>query len=149
MRDGTMEQKEYDLTDRCINGRCWNGPVLIAETKGGAVLDLRQWILSTLSKHYNKSTTLGMMDCLVLNHIHEEHAIVAFAQGSEPTASVLREVYARVKLDHDGLLKSNCSTYRFAIAGEGEQDRCDALIAHYDWIERVAARRDIMKGASA
>ncbi len=143
-----MGREEVDPTDRCVNGRCWSGPILVAETRGGAVLDLRQWILIMLSKHYSKTTTLGMMDCLLLNHIHEEHAIVAFAQGSEPIASVLREVYVRVKLDHDGVLHSNCSTYHFSIAGEGEQERCDALISHYDWIERLASRRDAMKGAA-
>ena len=135
-----MEQNEVDPTDRCLNGRCWSGPVLVVETKGGAIPDLRQWIKITLSHHYNKATTLALMSCLDFAHVHEEHAIMAFAIGREPAASVIREIYARMKLDHDGVLKSNCSTYHFAILGEGEQDRCDALIAHYGWIEAMAQR---------
>ncbi len=135
-----MKQNEVDPTDRCFNGRCWSGPVLVVETKGGAIPDLRQWIKITLSRHYNKATTLGLMSCLTFTHVYEEHAIMAFAIGREPAGSVIREVYARVKFDHDGVLKSNCSTYHFAIAGEGEQERCDALIAHYGWIETMAHR---------
>lgn len=136
-----MEQVEVDATNRCVNGRCWVGPVLVVETKGGSVPDLRQWIKITLSHHYNKATTLGLMSCLRFSHVYEEHAIMAFAIGREPMASVIREVYARVKLDHGGVLKSNTSTYHFAILGEGEQERCDALIAHYGWIEGMANRR--------
>lgn len=135
-----METNELDNNDRCVNGRCWVGPVLVVETKGGAIPDLRQWIKITLSHHYDKPTTLGLMSCLSFSHVYEEHAIMAFAIGREPAASVIREVYARVRLDHDGVLRSNCSTYHFAIVGEGEQERCDALIAHYGWIEGTAQR---------
>ena len=135
-----MEKKVVDPTDRCVNGRCWVGPILIAETRGGAVADLQQWIKITLSRHHNKETTLGLMSCLDFTHLYEEHAIMAFAIGREPHASALREVYVRMKVDHGGVLRSNCSTYHFSIAGEGEQKRCDALISHYDWLDRVASR---------
>lgn len=111
-------------------------------------MDLRQWIKITLSHHYDKATTLGLMACLEFTHLHEEHAIMAFAIGREPHASAIREVYARVRLDHGGILKSNCSTYTFSIIGEWEQERCDGLVAHYDWIARVG-QRNVMKGASA
>ena len=139
----SMEQNEVDATDRCANGRCWIGPVLAAETKGGAIPDLRQSIKITLSHHYNKATTLGLMSCLSFSHVYEEHTIMAFAIGREPVASVIREVYARVKLDHHGVLKSNCSTYHFAIIGEGEQERCDALVEHYAWIAGLAKRPEL------
>lgn len=105
-------------------------------------MDLRQWLQITLSHHHNKETTLGLMACLEFTHLHEEHAIMAFASGREPIASAIREAYCRVKLDYGGVLRSNCSTYVFSIAGEGEQEKCDALIAHYDWLARVADRRD-------
>lgn len=133
-----MGQVEVDATDRCVNGRCWVGPVLVVETKGGSVPDLRQWIKITLSHHYNRATTLGLMSCLSFSHVYEEHTIMAFAIGREPMASVIREVYARVKLDHEGVLRSNCSTYHFTIIGEGEQEQCEALIAHYGWVEGIA-----------
>lgn len=136
-----MEQNEVDSTDRCVNGRCWVGPILVAETKGGSIPDLRQWVKIMLSRHHNKAVTLGLMSCLSFTHVYDEHAIMAFAIGREPAASAIREVFARVKLDHDGLLKSNCSKYQFAIVGEGEQERCDALISHYRWIDGMANRR--------
>ena len=141
-----MEHHEFDPTERCPNNRCWTGPVLVAETRGGAVADLKQWIRITLSHHYDKETTLGMMSCLEFSHVHEEHAILAFAIGREPHASVLREVFVRVKLDHGGLLKSNCSSYAFSIIGEGERERCDALMAHYYWIDHMADRRKALEG---
>lgn len=144
-----MQQKRIDPTEHCPAGRCWSGPILIIETKGGAVLDLQQWIKITLSHHYNKPTTLGIMACLEFSHIYEEHAIMCFGVGREPLSSAIREVYARVRLDHGGILRSNCSTYAFSIAGEGEQERCDALVSHYDWLARVAERGAIIKGASA
>ncbi len=105
-------------------------------------MDLRQWLLITLSHHHNKETTMGLMACLEFTHLHEEHAIVAFATGREPHASAIREAYCRVLVDHGGVLRSNCSTYYFSIVGEGEQQRCDDLIRHYDWLARVANRRD-------
>lgn len=74
---------------------------------------------------------------------------MAFATGREPMATALREIYARVKLDYGGILKSNCSSYAVSIVGEGEQQRCDALVEHYDWLARVAERYNIIKGASA
>lgn len=147
-RTEAMETNELANDERCPNGRCWVGPILIIETKGGAVPDLRQWLRITLSHHYNKESTLGLMACLEFTHLYEEHAIMAFASGREPMGSAIREAYVRVKLDHGGVLRSNCSTYFFSIAGEGEQERCDALISHYDWLARVAERRRIMKGAA-
>lgn len=145
----TMNELPADTThERCLNDRCWVGPVLVVETKGGAVGDLCQWIRIMLSHHYSKADTLGLMDCLEFNHIHEEHAIMAFASGREPMGSTIREVYSRVMVDHDGVLRSNCAAYRFSIIGEGEQERCDALIAHYDWIGRVAQRRKVLHGTT-
>ncbi|MCB9171234.1 MAG: hypothetical protein H6594_12880 [Flavobacteriales bacterium] len=135
-----MEQEEVDPTERCPNGRCWVGPILIIETKGGAIPDLRQWLKITLSHHHNKETTLGLMACLEFTHLYEEHAIMAFASGREPIGSAIREAYIRVKLDCGGVLRSNCSTYVFSIVGEGEQEKCDALVAHYDWLARVGSR---------
>lgn len=105
-------------------------------------MDLRQWIQITLSHYHSKEATLQMMACLEFTHLHEEHAIMAFAGGREPHATAIREAYCRVKLEHGGVLRSNCSTYYFSIAGEGEQERCDALIGHYDWLALLAERRD-------
>lgn len=144
----TMKENGADPSERCIGGRCWVGPILIIETKGGSVPDCRQWIKIMLSHHHDKEMTLGLMACLELSHVHEEHAIMAYATGREPMASVLREIYARVRLDHGGVLRSNCSTYIFSIAGEGEVERCEALISHYDWIARSVARRRALGGAS-
>ena len=88
------------------------------------------------------------MACLEFTHVYDEHAIMAFGTGREPHSSAIREVFVRVKLDCGGVLKSKSSTSHFAIAGEGEQERCDALISHYDWIGRVARYREIMGGAT-
>ncbi len=63
--------------------------------------------------------------------------------------TVLREICVRATLDHNGVLRSNCATYHFAIVGQDEQERCDALADHYDWLARVSARSKAMKGASA
>lgn len=114
--------------------------MLVIGTRGGAIPDLRTWIMIMLSRHYNKAVTLGMMSHLVLTHVHEEHTILAFAVAREPAGSVLREIYVRVMLDHDGELKSNTSTYRFAINGDGEQERCTDLMLHYGWVEGLANR---------
>lgn len=111
-------------------------------------MDLRTWVRIMLSRHYDKRTTLGMMDCLTFTHIREEHVIVAFAQGREPHASVIREVYARVVVEHNGILKSNCSEYHFAVVGDREQEHCDALVAHYGWLGLVAKRREVMQSAT-
>jgi len=116
--------------------------MLVISTMGGAVIDARTWLTVMLSHHYDKPTTLAMMARLSMVHIHEAHTILAFPVGREPDASVLREVYARVMLDHKGVLKSNCASYRFSILGEGELERSNALIAHYGWIEGLADHRD-------
>lgn len=122
--------------------------MLMISTKGGAVADLRTWVRIMLSHHYDKITTLGMMDCITLDHIREEHVIVAFAAGREPHGSVLREVFVRAMLDHAGVIRSNCSEYHVAIVGEGEKERCDALADQYDWVARTAERHRVMKGAA-
>lgn len=114
--------------------------MLVIGTKGGSTTDVRMWIKIMLSRHYSKAVTLGMMSHLVLTHIYEEHTILAFSVAREPAGAILREIYVRVMLDHDGELTSNTSTYRFAINGEGEQERCADLMAHYGWIEGLANR---------
>lgn len=138
-----------DATDRCIKGRCWTGPILVVGTKGGGIIDLHMWVRVMLSKHYPKEATLNMIQCVEWSHVHEEHAIFSFATGREPLSSILREIYVRAMLDHNGVLRSNCATYHFAIVGQDEQERCDALADHYDWLARVSARSKAMKGASA
>lgn len=117
--------------------------MLVIGTKGGAIGDVRTWIKVMLSKHYSKTVTLGMMAHLVLTHVYEEHTILAFSVAREPAGAILREIYVRVMMNHNGLLKSNCSEYHFAINGEGEQERCEALMSHYDWIEGLAKRPDL------
>lgn len=137
----SMEHEEREVGDKCVDGKCWSGPMLVIGTRGGTIPDLSMWIKIMLSKQYSKAVTLGMMSHLVLTHIFEEHTILAFSVAREPAGSVLREIYVRVMLDHDGELKSNTSTYRFAINGEeGEQERCSDLMLHYGWIESMANR---------
>lgn len=126
--------------DRCVNGQCWSGPMLVIQTKGGAVADVKAWIRVMLSRHHNKPTTLGMMDRLTMVHIYEEHAILCVSVAREPDAAILREVYARVMLDHEGVLKSNCATYHFGVVGDGELEKCNALIAHYGWLAGLGER---------
>lgn len=135
-----MEHEEREVGDKCVDGKCWFGPMLVIGTRGGTIPDLSMWIKIMLSKHHNKTVTLAMMSHLVLSHIDEEHTILAFSVAREPAGAILREIFVRVMLDHDGELRSNTSTYRFAINGEGEQERCSDLMAHYGWIEGLANR---------
>lgn len=138
MRFANMEEEKYDSTDRCINGRCWSGPMLVIGTEKGAIGDARTAIKVMLSRHYNKPTTLAMMSCLTLTHVHEERTILGFAVGREPHATVLRQIYALVKLLHDSELKTHCATYRFGIEGADEREFCDRLIAHQQWCGQLA-----------
>lgn len=103
------------------------GPILVISTMGGAPIDLKAWIQVMMSRHHDKPKTLGMMALLSMEHIREEHTIVALS----PDPSILRMIYARVMIDHGGVLESNCSTYHFGIVGEGELERCNALIKQY------------------
>ncbi len=112
--------------------------MLLIGTKGGAAIDVKAWIQVMLSHHHNKSRTLHMMAQLSLTDIREEHTVL----GSSSDASILREIYVRVMLDHDGVLRSNCSTYHFQIVGEGERERCHGIIEHYGWIKGLADHRD-------
>ena len=126
------------FNDHRLITRGWTGPMLLISTKGGAPIDVKAWVQVMLSRHYNKPKTLGMMARLSMVHFHNEHTIVALS----PDDSILRKIYARVMIDHQGVLKSNCSTYHFQIVGEGERERCNTTMDHYRWIEGLSVHRD-------
>lgn len=133
-----MEREPNDPSDRCVHERCWTGPMLIVGTEKGAIGDLRTSLKVMLSKFHDKATTLAMMSCLTFTHVHEERTILAFAIGREPHATVLRHIYALVKLHHDGKLRTYCATYRFGMEGDGEREFCDHLVAHLGWLTGLA-----------
>lgn len=134
-----MEHAEIDPTDRCVNGRCWVGPMLVIGTQQGAIGELRTAIKVMLSKFHNKPTTLAMMACLTTVHVSEERTILAFAIGREPHATVLRHIYMLVRIHYGGVLRAHCADYHFGIEGADERDFCDQLIAHEQWLQRITS----------
>lgn len=135
-----METNELAKDDRCVNGRCWVGPMLIIGTEKGAIGELRTSIKVMLSKFYNKPTTLAMMGCLTTVHVDEERTILAFAVGREPHATVLRQIYVLVHMHYGGTLRAHCADYRFGIEGADEREFCQGLIAHQRWLKQMATR---------
>ncbi len=132
-----MEQDGNDSGERCVNERCWSGPMLVIGTEKGSIGDARTAIMVLLSKFYDEATTRAMMSCFDLVSYDEEKALLGFAIGRDPRATVLREIFARVKVYLDGELVTHSAQYRVAIEGEGERERCDALVSHYRWLEGI------------
>lgn len=139
----TMENEVDDASNRCVNERCWVGPMLVIGTQKGAIGDLRTAIKVMLSKFHNKPATLAMMACLTTVHVWEERTILAFAIGREPHATVLRHIYMLVRMHYDGVLRTHCAEYRFGLEGADEREFCDGLVAHHEWIANLSTRSKV------
>lgn len=131
--------KPTDGDDRCLNGRCWTGPMMLVETEKGSIPDLRNAVRLFLSKLYRKEMADLMARTLTLAHIPEQHTIIAFAMGRDPHATILREICAFISVHACGSLKTSAATYTFKLH-EQDEDIYSVILAHYRWMKAVESR---------
>ncbi len=133
-----MEQEQKVDMDKCMNGRCWSGPMLLVETEKGAIGDLCVAVKVFLGKVHGKEAAQRMVRTLTLGQVHEEDTIIGFAMGREPHGSILREICALIEVHRDGILVTHSATYRFSIKEEHDEGAYSTIIAHYRWLKGFA-----------
>lgn len=125
--------------ERCLNGRCWTGPMMLVETDSGSIQDLRLAIKVFLMKLYRKEMADVMVRTLTLAQIPSQNTIIGFAMGREPHGAILREICALIRIHAGDTLRTKLSTYNFKLH-EQEGDAYSILISHYRWMKAVDNR---------
>lgn len=130
MESDDMQERD----DRCFNGKCWVGPIMLIATEKGAISDLAMALRLFLSNFHGKETAAAMVYQLTLGHVHAERTIIAYSVGREPDATILREICALIAVYAKGQLNTYCAKYEFRLQEEGDVTVYRSLEAHYQWL---------------